>query len=1289
MSTDPADTSDVAAATDGEVAGTVDLPDGGTLPVTLDAEIVERAEANDVDVDRLREAAVPADGTLDLSADTHRDGSATVPVQDHQETDLSNRLRRDQDHRFIEDDQIQRLLSNSVNYTERIGRFLMDRDDLIPTVKERLKALIMGHDGLTVEPSDPDDDADQRLAEHLEDLYRDDIRPGDVVDRILRENMMNARAVLRASDLKELDLNSLDYLRDGISGEEIYVQDSTTVYEFDVEDTDDDDIIPGIDLDRRTVDAQPLVIGEHVFDVALYDSPPLEAVADTAVNKMVLQRLKARKAEITSFGAVYAKVKPPSYLREEEYFDRVADDDWDGEGQPPTKLERALKSNIQSAFDTLKDFQSGTVMSVPHFWELEQLEIPETGDPLDDQIRGYNRDISRRLLVPLDLIELQDGSELSRETMFNTLMTTIAGWRQEIVRVFDRFAAAQADIEGLGDADVDHRFPPLQDANTKQIVSALQYAGVAGLSQKEVRQMLNAIQGVDLDTDDAEDADAPPAGGPDGQERTEQMEEVLEQQRRGETPPTPGDDTVETNPAEAVATTLEASADSVRTTADSDWVDFQIDFPVGDRPNLPSSVEVEDTKMVTGGRLVLPPVPKRDVTADALSRRVQDMIWDIAGSDAVDNLQARVASRPPNHQPIIDVTGRIDAATVEQLADDLPAEVERLLDAIEPEQPTATAAEHGGVDLTIPDAVQSAAQDALDARDDPDVVVNGMTDRGWTRTETLAEGGELSPEDIRGETDSMANWWSRQADDILDTTGEQTTLKSDDPDNPWADNSYTAGKGWGGVAGARFAFQKAAELAAAMDDDESGWREWVERIEAGERGTGNCIAGGDAGTTAIRQQAVGEDGTPPTGRAADILDAVPFLPDADGDGPVRVSDNRLRDWLAWVRAGRPSLEAAWNPTLHPRGPDGQFVSRPYDVPDSVKSEINELEPAEVLDRLGGTSELSDGDLEALLNDDGVRIDGVPDDVSTRKELFDVAQDDTPDDGTAMSEQGYVSPDAPDLRVGEADSVEPLLEDDEGQSGSAAKNMDVARWDDGHTAFVKRYRNTVDGSRSNGENPTNAEREVAADKFLRNIGFGDRLPALFNNDDEGYAASEKVEAATRYSEGDKVETDSGTRGVVVEIYTEPFDGPDGDEVDASDSSPAYVIATEDGAEAVTASNLNASEWSTDRDNPDDELAKDIAASDLTARLAAHETDFVETGSLSASVTDWDYPESWKESEVPARLILLDAWASMGGQFDCGGGCCKGTMMSSGMGDRASDQFCASMKDRVLMWEGWRQ
>jgi hypothetical protein len=1082
---EPADPDDVAADADGTVAGTVQTADGKDIPVTLDAGLVEQARSEGVDIDRLRSAAVPSSATVNLQAQTNGDTTSTIPVQDHRQTDLTNRLRRDRDHRFIEDDQIQRLIRNSVNYTERVGRFLLDEDDLIPTVKERIKALIVGEDGLGVEPEDPDTDADQRLAEHLEDQYEDDVRPGKVIDRILRENLMNARAVLRSTDLKELDLNTLDYLRDGISGEEIYVQDRTTVYEFAVEDEGDTDSLPGIDLERTTVDAQPLVIGDHVFDISLYDTPPLEAVADTAVNKMVLQRLKARKAEITSFGAVYAKVEPPSYLPEDQYFDRVDDDDWDGEGQPPTKLERALKSNIQSAFDTLKDFQSGTVMSVPDFWTLEQLEIPETGDPLDDQIRGYNRDISRRLLVPLDLIELQSGSELSRETMFATLMTTIAGWRKEIIRVFDQYADTQAEIEGL-DGDVVHSFPPMKDANTEQIVSALQYAGVAGLSQKEVRTMLNTVQGVDLDTD--QDADGPPAGGPDdGQDRQEQMEEILEQQRRGQDQEGDqdqgdgqGDDVDQPDPraqqppgaTAGVAHTLRGAAADVQ--VQDETVDFQMDFPVSQRPNIPSRVTVETTDAVTGGRLALPAIPKRDIQADTLKDRIDDMIDGLTSEGMPIN--ARIADRPPNHQPFVDIAGGAPVELIERIADELPREYQTLLDSIS----------GSGSGL-------QAARDDADTDDFQATVFHVLPPEDsdlFDETDQVIGLGIDFPN-----SDVYVDWRNSRFPDEL--THPHVSIYGSVDDLTQATNNRT-----------REVETMSVEAAREIIDPDD--------VEAAGGGQGNVSRAGGAGPGATPAQTTtaqdGSDGPAPTGRAAEILDAVPFLPDADGDGPVRIGADRLRDWLAWVRAGRPDLEAsaAFNPTVHPRGPNGQFIERPYDIPDEIQSEIDEMEPAKVLDRLTGTSELSEEDVESLLQDDGVVIDGLPDDINTGKELFDEAMNPTTDDSGAMSDQGYVSPDAPDLRVGQAESVEPLLGDDEGQAGSAASNMDIARFDDGTTAFVKRYRKTLDGPRSEGENPTNAEREVAADQFLRNLGMGDHLPALFNNEDEDYAASEKIE-----------------------------------------------------------------------------------------------------------------------------------------------------------------------------------
>jgi len=1006
---DPADPGDAADDADGELAGTAPTAgdgqgtDGSGLPVVLSEDLVEQARAEGVDVERLKDAAVPdapvnVGVDVDLTANTHTDGSATVPVQDHRKTDLTNRLRRDTDLQFIQDDQVRRLIDQGVNYTERIGQFLLSRDDLIPTVKERLKSLITGETGMMVEPADADSDADQRLADHLSAKYDSRVRPSEVIDRILGENLMNARAVLRSTDLKELDLAELDYLRDGVTGEEIYVQDRATVYTFDVDDPDADgdgsdattddsalqtgdtaqDALTGIDLERETVDAQPLVIGDHVFDISLYDTPPLEAVADTAVNKMVLQRLKARKAEITSFGAVYATVAPPSYLPEDQYFDRVQDDDFDGDGQPPTKLERAMRQNIQNAFDTLKDFQSGTVMSVPDFWELEQLDIPETGQPLDDQIRGYNRDISRRLLVPLDLIELQSGSELSRETMFRTLMTTIAGWRREIVRIFDQFAQVQAEIHDI-DGEVEHRFPPLKDAETKQVISALQYAGVAGLSQPEVRQMLNTVQGVDLETDpdsgpDGSDTPLPPQGGPEApDDRSDQMREMLDDQRRGEGSPYGGGD---------------------------------------DGDDSGGGAETFDSEQAARER------------ADELGCQ---------GAHQMENGDWMPCDSHDSYQ-------RVSGAQATDGADSATARVA--------DQRVATAQDDSDVDLTVPDAAQNAAQDALDARDDPDVTVDGMTDVGWSRAETLADGGELDPGDIVGSTDAMANWWARHADHTLDTSGDQTTLDAPDDGNPWADASYTAGKGWGGVAGARFAWSKAAALT-----DAENWRDHLDRLEAASAATQR------------------------------VLDSAPMLPDAGAGDDVTLSAPVLKTWLAWSMADGERV-AAFDPALHPRGDDGQFVERPYDIPDGARDRIRDLSTAETLQELVRTdgSGLDDDGLQTLLDDDSVSIDGV--DADSVADLGD-GQDDTDTDTDTDGAPGasWSTPDAGDLRPDEAETVEPLASDPDAKSGSAAQNMEIARFEDGRTGFVKRFRADRDGPRSDGEKPTLAEREVAADTFI--------------------------------------------------------------------------------------------------------------------------------------------------------------------------------------------------------------
>jgi len=153
--------------------------------------------------------------------------------------------------------------------------------------------------------------------------------------------------------------------------------------------------------------------------------------------------------------------------------------------------------------------------------------------------------------------------------------------------------------------------------------------------------------------------------------------------------------------------------------------------------------------------------------------------------------------------------------------------------------------------------------------------------------------------------------------------------------------------------------------------------------------------------------------------------------------------------------------------------------------------------------------------------------------------------------------------------------------------------------------------------------------------------------------------------TRYSEGDVVQTPQGI-GVISGVFTS---NPTED-VDASENSPAYAVALKDariGSEFYKASQLSESELpDTGLDNPTEDIE---AMADV----------FSATGAKYEAL-DWTMPESWRESDVPARVILLDAWSSMGGQFDCGGACC--------MGDLRDEELCASMKDEVLGTEAWR-
>lgn len=77
------------------------------------------------------------------------------------------------------------------------------------------------------------------------------------------------------------------------------------------------------------------------------------------------------------------------------------------------------------------------------------------------------------------------------------------------------------------------------------------------------------------------------------------------------------------------------------------------------------------------------------------------------------------------------------------------------------------------------------------------------------------------------------------------------------------------------------------------------------------------------------------------------------------------------------------VAADWNPSLHPRGPDGKFVERPWDMNIGVE-DINSAPTHKLVQFLGE----ADGqpDMDRVLSDDSISIDGIPESVNSVDEL---------------------------------------------------------------------------------------------------------------------------------------------------------------------------------------------------------------------------------------------------------------------------------------------------------------
>lgn len=162
----------------------------------------------------------------------------------------------------------------------------------------------------------------------------------------------------------------------------------------------------------------------------------------------------------------------------------------------------------------------------------------------------------------------------------------------------------------------------------------------------------------------------------------------------------------------------------------------------------------------------------------------------------------------------------------------------------------------------------------------------------------------------------------------------------------------------------------------------------------------------------------------------------------------------------------------------------------------------------------------------------------------------------------------------------------------------------------------------------------------------------------------------AELGRRYSPGDDLVRTPDGIGLVVDVVTEShsFD-EDGvpDEIEASSESPTYVVTLADEEQTVgfyKASDLAATETSIDAD-PLAMVSDDEAAMGCDAELG-----------------DWEPPESWKEADIPARVIGLDALQSMGGDFEG----CESEMAGS---VATPDQFCGAFLDWIFGgYDYWR-
>lgn len=159
----------------------------------------------------------------------------------------------------------------------------------------------------------------------------------------------------------------------------------------------------------------------------------------------------------------------------------------------------------------------------------------------------------------------------------------------------------------------------------------------------------------------------------------------------------------------------------------------------------------------------------------------------------------------------------------------------------------------------------------------------------------------------------------------------------------------------------------------------------------------------------------------------------------------------------------------------------------------------------------------------------------------------------------------------------------------------------------------------------------------------------------------------VDTLAAFEDSAVVDTPDGM-GVIDDVITEGTV----EDMDASDDDPVYAVVVEDedvGVGFYREGDLSSAsiEDFPGPENPEEDVGED------------EETD-TNADTLQDGFFEW--PESWEESETPARLIALKAWAGMGGSFTA----CTREMRGELTG--SPDRFCADFKDRLYGTERWR-